>query len=90
MSVNFKQVLKDILTENDGQSYCPVRVFSFALSTPAIMLFLFGYGKQIYTGHFNGLDMATAFSTMCAGFAALGAGVAVKSFSDNKAEPKGN
>ncbi|MDF2435469.1 MAG: hypothetical protein JWP44_5100 [Mucilaginibacter sp.] len=84
MLMTLRKLLKDVLTENDGQSYCPVRVFAAALSTPTVILFVTGFSRAIYQDHFNGLDLATAFSTMCAGFAALGAGVAVKSFSDNR------
>lgn len=82
--MDFKKFINDILTENDGKSYCPIRVFSAGISTPAVLFFITDCGMQLYQGHLDLQTMATAFSTMCAGFAGLGAGVAVKAFTDTK------
>jgi hypothetical protein len=77
-----KKVIKDLLTENDGQSYCPIRVFAFGLSTPTVGLFLAGALQHMIHGGLNLQDLATAFSTLCAGFAGLGAAVSIKAFTD--------
>jgi len=77
-----KKFLKDLLTENDGISYCPVRVFAFFISIPAILLFTGGFGLQIYQGHFDGQVFSTAFATMSAGFMAFGVSVAAKALTD--------
>lgn len=82
MIATIKKLLKDLLTENDGTSYCPVRVFAVGLSVPALLLFVTGFTLKIINGHFDGQEMALAFSTMMAGFAAAGAGVAVKAMTD--------
>lgn len=40
--MDFKKILADCLTENDGKSYCPVRVVGGLLIIPAIFVFLGG------------------------------------------------
>jgi hypothetical protein len=77
-----RKFIKDLLTENDGQSYCPVRVFAFFLSLPAVTLFTVGYTLQILHGHFDGQGFSTSFATMTAGFMAFGISVAAKAFTD--------
>lgn len=79
---SIKQFIKDLITENDGVSYCPVRILSMSLSVPTIALFLVGYAASIYQGHFDGQNLALAFTTLCGGFAAIGGGVAVKALTD--------
>jgi hypothetical protein len=79
-----KKLIKDLITENDGSSYCPIRVFAFVLSFPAVIIFLAGYTIQLIHGHFDGQGFSTAFATMTAGFAAFGASVAMKAFTDNR------
>lgn len=80
----FKKLIKDLVTENDGESYCPVRVFSAALSFPSIAMFFGGCVQQLWAGHLDLTSLATSFTTMAGGFAAFGAGVAVKAFTDKR------
>ena len=77
-----KKVLKDLLTENDGQSFCPIRVFAFGLSTPTVLIFIAGSLQKLIEHQLNLQDLSTAFSTLCAGFAGLGAAVSIKAFTD--------
>jgi hypothetical protein len=84
MLATIKKFIKDLLTENDGFSYCPIRVFAFALSVPAVILFTVGCALQIYHGHFSVQDMATAFATLSGGFAAFGGSVTLKALTDNR------
>jgi hypothetical protein len=77
-----KKVMKDLLTENDGQSYCPIRVFAFGLSTPTVGVFIAGAIQHLLNHSLNLQDLSTAFSTLCAGFAGLGAAVSIKAFTD--------
>jgi uncharacterized membrane protein len=85
---SIKQFLKDLITENDGVSFCPVRILSMGLSVPTVVMFVAGYAASIYQGHFDGQNMALAFTTLCGGFAAIGAGVAAKAFTDTDATKK--
>lgn len=80
----FKKLLKDVMTEGDNATYCPVRVFAAALSVPSIVFFIAGCVQHLYRGDLSLQDLATSFTTMAGGFAAFGAGVAVKAFSDRK------
>jgi hypothetical protein len=84
--MNIKKLISDVLTENDGKSFCPVRVFAAGLSTPAILFFIVDCVGQLYHGHLDLQTMATAFATMTGGFAALGIGVAAKAITDTKAD----
>lgn len=81
MTIMFK-IIKDLVTENDGVSYCPIRVFAFGISVPAVLIFVIGYIMQLSHGHFDGQGFAAAFATMCGGFAAFGVSVAAKAFTD--------
>lgn len=71
-------LLKSLITEQDGVSLCPIRVFAVALSVPAVLFFIIGCVLQIKQGHFDIQAMSTAFATLTAGYAALGASVALK------------
>lgn len=82
MFTTIKKLIKDLVTENDGVSYCPIRVFAFGLSIPTVILFITGAGLQLSHGHLDLQSLATAFATMSAGFAAFGASVALKATTD--------
>jgi len=82
---SIKQLIKDMITENDGVSFCPVRILSMGLSVPTVLMFIAGYAASIFQGHFDGQNMALAFTTLCGGFAAIGAGVAAKALTDTSA-----
>ena len=84
MIIELKKILKDLLTENDNSTYCTIRVLSVCLSFPTILLFIWGCIQQAWSGHIDLGAMATAFTTMAGGFTALGAGVAVKSFTETR------
>lgn len=77
-----KKFIKDLLTENDGVSYCPIRVFAFGLSTPTVGVFIAGCIQHMFHHDLNLQDLATAFSTLCAGFVGLGSAVSIKAFTD--------
>lgn len=79
-----KKAIHDCLTENDGASYCPVRILGFGLATPATITYLVGGGISIYNGHFDFNAYATGFTEMMGGFGVLGLGVAAKAFTDNR------
>lgn len=80
----FKKLLHDVLTENDGTSYCPFRCGGFALSATGIPTLI---GCTIYSTHINGhFDMmafGSAFAAMMGGMALLAGGVAMKARTDN-------
>ena len=84
MFTTLKKAIKDLVTENDGVSYCPVRVFAFFLSIPTIVLFTVGGVLQIVQGHFDLQGFATAFATLSGGFMAFGLSVAAKALTDTK------
>ena len=90
MWATIKKLVKDLLTENDGLSYCPIRCFAAAISVPGILLFVIGYSVQIYKGQFDGQQMAIAFSTIMAGFAASGLGIAAKATTDKSVDSSNN
>lgn len=84
MFTTLKKAIKDTMTENNGQSYCPVRVFAFFLSIPTIILFAAGGTLQIVQGHFDLQGFATAFATLSGGYMAFGLSVAAKALTDAK------
>lgn len=78
-----KKLIKDILTENDGKSYCPFRVSGAALSTLAIPTFVAGGIVSIYkTGALDYITFATGFGAMMTGLAVLAGGIALKAKTD--------
>lgn len=76
--------IKDILTENDGYSYCPIRVFAFFLSVPTIGIYTAAGIMQLLHGHLDLQSFATAFATLSAGYVGFGASVALKATTDTK------
>jgi len=82
MSELFKMI-KDCLTENNGQSYCPFRVAGCALAASGIPTFL---GCAIYatykSGSFQFAQFGIGFASMMTGIAVLATGVAFKAKTD--------
>jgi hypothetical protein len=81
---SIKKGILDLLTENDGISLCPIRVFAFALSIPTIGIFAAAGIMQLIHGHLDIQGFASAFATLSAGFAAFGASVSVKALTDRR------
>jgi hypothetical protein len=82
-----KKLVHDCLTENDGISYCPVRLFGCGLAMGGIPTYLIGGIVAIHTGHFEFQAFSIGFATMMGGLGALGLGVAAKAFTDNRGMP---
>jgi hypothetical protein len=76
--MSIKTLIKGLITENDGTSICPIRLFAAIISVPAIIFFIVDGVIQIYTGHIDMQGMSTAFATLTAGYASLGVSVALK------------
>lgn len=77
------KLVKDCLTENDGESYDAFRVAGCALATLGIPTFI---GGVIYTtvasGKFDATGFALGFGGMLSGLAVLAGGVALKQKTD--------
>ena len=80
--MHMPKLLRDILTENDGASYCPVRIFGAGLASAGIPTFVWGAIVQVQSHAFHLLAFAQAFGVMMLGIGALGGGVAVKALTD--------
>lgn len=77
------KLVKDCLTENDGQSYDPFRVGGAALSTLGIPTFAAGGIMSIVkSGTLDYVAFGTGFGAMMAGLAVLAGGVAFKAKTD--------
>lgn len=77
-----KKVAWDCISENDGTSACPVRVFGCGFAGLAIPVFLSGAVQAIGDGQFHMQEFATSFATIMGGLGLLGAGIAAKAFTD--------
>lgn len=78
----FKKLLHDCLTENNGTSYCPFRVGGFALSAAGIPTFI---GCQVWAtlhGEWHPMDFGSGFAAILGGMALLAGGVAIKARTD--------
>ena len=79
------KLLRDTLTENDGTTYCPVRVAGAALTSLGIPTFIGGAAWSAHAAHqFALMPFAQAFATMMGGVALLGGGVAAKALTDGR------
>lgn len=76
------KLLRDILTENDGKTYCPVRIFGAGLAGSGVPTFIWGAVAQVQAHAFHLVPFAQAFGVMMLGIGALGGGVAVKALTD--------
>lgn len=86
MGTQLKKLLHDILTENDGVSYCPVRVLSFGLSVLAFPTFIYISIDGAWHGHFDLREFGETFTIMIGGVGALlGGGIAIKARTDTDA-----
>lgn len=77
-----KKLISDCLTENDGMSYCPVRVAGFSLAMTSIPTFIFCAVMAGLHGHFDFMGFGTAFAAMMGGLGVLAGGVALKAKTD--------
>lgn len=84
MMQTVSKLLRDCLTENDGASYCPLRVAGMSLALPSVVIFLAGGAVAISVGKFDPQQFASAFTTMMGGFGLLGLGVAGKALTDKQ------
>lgn len=76
--MSIKSLLFSLISENDGKSLCPIRLFAAAVSVPAVIFFTIAFVLQLIHGNIEVQSMATTFATLTAGYAALGASVALK------------
>jgi hypothetical protein len=77
-----KKLIHDCLTENDGTSYCPVRVAGAALASAGIPTFLGCALYSAYQGHFDAVAFGGGFAAMMTGLGVLAGGVALKAKTD--------
>lgn len=81
-------IFKDLHTENDGKSWCPIRVATSSLLVPSVSLFAWG---TVFTTHSLGHMDYTGFSVGVAALAAaitsLSAAVWAKARSDSVPHP---
>jgi hypothetical protein len=83
MFTTLKKLVLDCLTENDGKSFCPVRVAGFGLAMTAIPTFITCTLYAVHhTGHFDFVGFGSAFAAMMAGLGVLAGGVALKAKTD--------
>jgi hypothetical protein len=85
MWTQLKKLLHDILTENDGVSYCPVRVLGVGLSVVAFPVFGYVAVAGAMHGHFDLREYGETFAIMLGGIGVLGGGVAIKAKTDTDA-----
>jgi uncharacterized protein YebE (UPF0316 family) len=76
--MTIKSLIFSLISENDGKSLCPIRLFAAAISVPAILFFVIGYSILMYHGHFDLQSMANTFAVLTGGYAALGVSVGLK------------
>ncbi len=78
-----RRLIKDCLTENNGRSYCPVRVGIAALSVGGIPTFVgCTVWSVIHDGHWDPVQFGAAFCAIASGLAAAGGGIAMKAKTD--------
>lgn len=77
------KMVKDCLTENNGESYCPFRVAGAALASSGIPTFLGCAVLSVWRhGAFDAVAFGTGFAAMMGGMAVLAGGVAMKARTD--------
>jgi len=82
------KLLNDCITENDGQSVCPVRVVGLGLIVPSELVFLYASALRAHAGTLDLMGFAEALGVMIGGVTTLfSAAIAVKAMTD--ARPPG-
>ena len=83
MWAQFKKLIHDCLTENNGADYCPFRVAGAAMAGLGIPTFLWNSLFVTYTMHaFDAQSFGIGFGAMMAGLGALAGGVGYKAKTD--------
>lgn len=83
MWATLKKLIHDCLTENDGQSYCPVRVLGMSFGGGGGLTFLAATVYMVVKhGTFDPGAFATAFVGIMGGFGLLGGTIALKAKTD--------
>lgn len=86
----FRKLVHDCLTENDGKSYCPIRVLGMLYGVGVFPVFAGGVVFIIWHTHqFPMLEFAGAFSTIVSSFGILAAGIRFKAKTDTPAPDGG-
>jgi hypothetical protein len=89
MWAELKKLVKDCITEIDGQTYCPFRVGGVALTSVSLPTFIalavFSVWKDP-AHHFDMIAFGTAFGAMMTGIALLTGGVAIKARGELKGD----
>lgn len=79
------KVLKDCFTENDGESYCPVRVIGALLVVPAILLLLIFGGILIERNTLTLMSFVQTVGVMAGIVVTIfAAGVSLKAMTDKR------
>lgn len=85
----FKKVIHDCLTENDGHSYCPVRCIGALAIVPAIVLLLWFGAWQMRAGSLTLMGFVQALGVLAGIIVSVfAAGVSLKAMTD-KPLPQG-
>jgi hypothetical protein len=82
-----KKLIKDCLTENDGQSFCPIRCFGAALTIPSVIIFIAAAARVVFSSGFSSFpfhDFSTSFSIIIGGIGVWSAGITAKAFTDTQ------
>lgn len=86
MFTQFKKMVKDCLTQNDGQSYDFPRVLTVAIASTGFPTFLGLAVYSVYAApehHFDMIAFGAGFGAILGGLAAAAGGVAFKQKTDN-------
>lgn len=79
------KVVKDVFTENDGQSFCPVRVLGGMLVVPSSVALLVCGTWRMWGGHLSVMEFAQAVAVMAGVHVTVfAAGVSLKAMTDSK------
>lgn len=80
------KIVKDIFTENDGVSYCPLRVIGGLLVIPSICIVLASGVVHLHDGTMKLIDFVQAVGAMAGVVSVVfGAAVAIKAMTDKPA-----
>jgi hypothetical protein len=78
-----KKFLLDLFTENDGKSFCPLRVYGALLCVPAGVAITFGGLWMMIHGKLTVMEFAQAVGVMSGTLTAVfGVGITVKAITD--------
>lgn len=78
-----KKFIYDLMTENDGKSFCPLRVYGALLCIPAVLALVLAGGWLMLTGRLRVMEFAQAVTVMAGALMTIfGVGVTVKAMTD--------